>query len=164
MNIENRPEIIRPYFVPVFDIGEPLSDRQLRGLITYLREDVYSNEHHGIVEDVQKNLVGLTALSEPTSSGRNAGRRVDVNRTKIPQTHTLSIKLELESGISGKALPYKGMKELLTFADNALSWGDSISMRSTGNLKLELDRRCEHFSRCRSTKKPLIQRVLEKVS
>ena len=144
----------KPYFVPVFEIGKPLSQEQLSGFVSFLGEEFFSTEILTIAWNPKKGLLALGRISEP-----GKGLKV-IHRVKIPRKPTLSIDL-LPTDLNQH---YQRVSELYTFADNASSWGDSIALTRTSQGTLEAKRVCEHPKHCSLGKKSAVRKVLERIS
>lgn len=69
---------------------------------------------------------------------------------------------------SRNGMPLEEVRRLVTFADNALSWDDSISINPISEGVYMLERNCGHYRQCGLAKKPIfkrvVRRVLEKIS
>jgi hypothetical protein len=139
-----------PYFMPCFEIGKPLHPNQLKGLVHYLRS-IDSATYYSIGFDSEKAIVGI---GEAVESGR--GLAVYLGRQKTPKEPKIVIN-------TGK-FSYEDMAKMLTFADNALSWKDSIVMKPNEDQNIELERSCDHDKKCSLGKKPIVKRVLDRIT
>ncbi|OGD86525.1 hypothetical protein A2Z23_02925 [Candidatus Curtissbacteria bacterium RBG_16_39_7] len=144
---------VEPNFVPVFEIGKPLPQEQLSGLVDYLGNEFFSTERLTVVWNLEKGLVGFRRVSEP-------GRGVKViDRVKIPRKPALSIDLPADPNQH-----YQKLSELYTFTDNSRSWNDSITITPTPHGALEIKRVCTHRKPCPLGKKSIARRALGKIA
>lgn len=151
----------KPYFEPVFDIGKPLPQEQLKGLINWIKEESYPNQVFTVGFEMHK--IGFGIMAEPT--GSRGVRRVDIKGVKLPKTHSLEIEFPTDPR-SNRQENTRAMEKLATFASNAHSWGDTISIWPglTTEFGILLHRSCNHPARCGYGRKSVARRILDEIS
>ena len=150
---------IKPYFVPVFGIGKPLSQEQLSGLVHWFAEESFPNQIISPENDEIK--IGFGVMAEPT--GSTGVFRQTLRRAKLPQTAKLEVHFPLDP-ISNRQENTHAIEKLATFAVDALSWGDTVSISpATTGYGVIFERECNHTQICGLGNKPIFRRKSGKI-